>query len=255
MPDLTDISSLFATTPAALERAVASITPEQHAAADAWQAERIEEINRAAREVHIERLIRDAGIGGDWLRAIDARPWEPDPATAEARRAVDDYIASVRERVDSGDGLLLASKIPGTGKTRMAVEILIAAARKADCKIYLAYNDRVATLFNSESFDQYDEQGDVMRKIAEYPLVCLDDLGSTADGGRHLYTVRGLARLMECVNDRSNSNLSTIVTTNLTTSDEIRAIYGDRFTSRILGLVGKNVYKISTAADRRVSKT
>lgn len=155
-------------------------------------------------------------------------------------------LATAKETVTAwqqGDwtrGVLFQSGSVGIGKTHLAI-----AMARAGVMLYTpqSLGDHILTIWDMPSYiaaikASYDGGGtEAIQKSVQRPaLLLMDDLGAEYVAGMDWY--RGL--LYDIVNARWLKRKTTIVTTNLTTS-QLQARLGKRAFSRLIALTGKPV--------------
>jgi len=132
----------------------------------------------------------------------------------------------------------------GTGKTHAAVGLFRIAFIDGKRPVFRLTPDIFDDL--RRSFDGGDPRK-VIAACREAKLLILDDLGAEKPSA---WVVEQLCRIIDW---RYRDDAQTIITTNLGLS-EIAVTYGPRIHSRIIGLVGKNLFRL-TGRDRRQDAT
>lgn len=144
-----------------------------------------------------------AGIGTQYMR-LD---WNDFSGTKEADRWVQDYIENWRQFLLHGFGLTFASKTQGVGKTWAATHIgkeLIKQRQKVYCIDFVKMVD---------SFCDPALRPEIEQRMREATFLILDDV---REGISERQTDLYALKFEVVVRDRTNFNLPTIFTTNLT---------------------------------------
>lgn len=145
-----------------------------------------------------------ANIGTQYMK-LD---WEDFAGTPEADKAVRAYIKDWREYLAHGFGLTFASSLQGVGKTWAATHI---------GKELIKRNQKVYFLDFVEMVDAFcgdhDERQEVARRMRESTFLILDDVRS---GLSERQTDLFALKFEVVIRHRTNFNLPTIATTNLT---------------------------------------
>ncbi len=131
------------------------------------------------------------------------------------------------ENFSRDGGNLLFTGPTGTGKTFLTNCIAKELIDKYHSVIYLSAND----LFEILSRNRFDYQSEEeMKSMYQYILDC--DLLIIDDLGTELNNSFTSSQLFYCINERQNSNKSTIISTNHP-MNELRDRYSERVTSRL----------------------
>lgn len=141
-------------------------------------------------------------------------------------------------------GLLFSGSV-GSGKTFLAAAIANVLIEQQTKLLFLVVPDLLDELratFDSKSETSEFDLLDIARTI---PVLILDDLGA------HNYTDWTRNRLYSILNYRTNEQLPTIITTNLS-FDEIETFLGERTCSRLLQMC--RIFRLSTDKDIRMQK-
>lgn len=141
-------------------------------------------------------------------------------------------------------GLLFSGSV-GSGKTFLAAAIANVLIEKQTKLLFLVVPDLLDELratFDSKSETSEFDLLDIARTI---PVLILDDLGA------HNYTDWTRNRLYTILNYRTNEQLPTIITTNLS-FDDIETHLGERTCSRLLQMC--RIFRLSTEKDIRMQK-
>ena len=174
-------------------------------------------------------------------------PLVPEGKDLGAFEALNDFMKSVEERVEKGEGLYIWSESTGNGKTSWACKIMSYFFRKIAFNTGLENEGLYIFLptFLEDLRDNYDnkdpEFDEILRMIKTCRLLIIDDIGAE----RVTDWVR--ERMVSIINTRVSNNLTTIYTSNLS-PEELRSELGDRIASRVLG--SSQVVEI-TSGDRR----
>lgn len=123
---------------------------------------------------------------------------------------------------ETKNGVLLSGPV-GTGKTHLAVAILIRIIERGYAGAYESVNDIIRKLGSSYQTDTTESYTDTLKSE---PLLVLDDLGKERSNDTARTFVYSL------INSRYEGSRPTIITTNLTPA-EIRETYGDAIHSRL----------------------
>ena len=133
----------------------------------------------------------------------------------------------VRDFSTKRDNLLLIGKT-GTGKTHISTAIARELIHQGYDVIYDSTQNIISD-FESDRFKSgYGREENKSEKYLNCTLLIIDDLGTEFQNSFTLSTIYNL------LNARQNSDLPTIISTNLS-PEELRAKYEDRIFSRIMG--------------------
>lgn len=161
----------------------------------------------------------------------------------KALKAAQDFCRNVLNNPHE-IGLLFSGSV-GSGKTFLAAAIANVLIEQQTKLLFLVVPDLLdelrATYDSKSETSEYDLL-DIARTI---PVLILDDLGA------HNYTDWTRNRLYTILNYRTNEQLPTIITTNLS-FDEIETYLGERTCSRLLQMC--RIFRLSTEKDIRRQK-
>lgn len=173
-------------------------------------------------------------------------PLVPGKEDLKSFEALNDFMKSIEERVEAGEGLYIWSEGVGNGKTSWACKIMSYYFRKIAFKsgleneglyIYLPmFLDDLRMSYDGEPEADFLELLDMLRNCK---LLIVDDIG--AEKSSEWVN----ERLLSIINNRVMRGLSTIYTSNMSL-DDLGERMGDRIRSRIRGstteihLVGKD---------------
>ena len=133
----------------------------------------------------------------------------------------------VRDFKEKRDNLLLIGKT-GTGKTHISTAIARELIHKGYDVIYDSAQNIISD-FEADRFrSNYGREENRSDKYLSCTLLIIDDLGTEFQNAFTLSTIYNL------LNARQNSDLPTVISTNLS-PEELRAKYEDRIFSRIMG--------------------
>lgn len=174
-------------------------------------------------------------------------PLVPDKADMESYLALDEYMKSVVERVEAGEGLYIYGNT-GNGKTSWASKIMSYYFRKIAFKsglenegLYIFLPTFLEDL--RASYDNKDpEFEEVLSMVKACKLLIIDDIGAEK------MSEWVSERLLSIINTRVSNGLTTIYTSNLSVT-ELESRIGKRIASRILG--SSKVIKLVGADKRR----
>jgi DNA replication protein DnaC len=146
-------------------------------------------------------------------------------------REVRSFVDRIGERVEAGRGLWFYGDV-GTGKTSLAM-LVSKAALEAGCSVAIYSVPRLLAeikhTFDRDSGGSYME---LFRRLCAVDLLHLDDLGAERT------TEWVLEQLYSIVNERWQDGRSIVVTTNLTSLEELREQLGARTVSRLSEICG-----------------
>jgi DNA replication protein DnaC len=145
-------------------------------------------------------------------------------------RAVRRYVATIRERIDEGQGIWFRGDI-GTGKTALAM-LISKAAIEADRTVAIYSLPRLLALLR-ETYDDTSEfsLNGLIDRLCAVDLLHVDDVGAEQSSTwvlEQLYTI---------VNTRYEEGRAMVLTTNLEDAD-LREQVGPRTVSRLYELCG-----------------
>lgn len=123
-----------------------------------------------------------------------------------------------------GSGSLIFLGATGLGKTHLSTSIARCVIEKGFSVSY----DSAPNVFGEFGKEQFKDEKGLTDKYFESDLLILDDLGT------EMHTQFTVSCLYNLINTRLNAGKSTIISTNLS-HDDMRRLYTDRITSRILG--------------------
>lgn len=146
-------------------------------------------------------------------------------ARETAKRAAA-YAKQFTEQFPKADNLLISGNT-GVGKTFLSHCIAKALLDKGFSVLYLTDAGLLQTLRDNAFHDASPETQETARLVYECDLLLIDDFGATAVNS---FTT---SLLFECINERILNQKSTVISTNLSSSD-LRDIYSERIYSRIL---------------------
>ena len=131
------------------------------------------------------------------------------------------------EKFDTEHGNLLFTGPTGVGKTFLTNCIAKELIDKYCSVIYLSAND-LFEVFSKNRFEYHteEEMKGMYQYILECDLLIIDDLGTELNNS---FTS---SQLFYCINERLNSQKSTIISTNLN-MNQVADIYSERVLSRI----------------------
>jgi DNA replication protein DnaC len=193
---------------------------------------------------HLLRLrLKSAGVKE---RLLGSRFENYDPKTVPQRQALDNALAYIdRFNPEAGNGLFIASRTFGVGKTHLAVAALAAlfSRRLAKSALFVLASEFLSaarqTFFNSDEGVRAREH---LRRAADVDVLVLDDLGAHA-------TNDWVHEQMHVLMDRRWSNhLVTIVTSNAVDSAAVERSIGPRALSRLDAQDEVVAYSIFTSA-------
>ena len=159
---------------------------------------------------------------------------------------LNEYLKTVEERVEAGEGLYIWSEGVGNGKTSWACKIMSQYFRKVAFKsglenegLYIYLPTFLEDLRTSYDGEQDPDFLELLGMVKKCRLLIVDDIGAE----RSSEWVN--ERLLSIINTRVTQGLSTIYTSNISL-DELGKRMGERIKSRIIGsvteihLVGKD---------------
>ena len=163
-------------------------------------------------------------------------PLVPEGKDLGAFEALNDFMKSVEERVEKGEGLYIWSESTGNGKTSWACKILSYYFRKVAFKSGLENEGLYIYLptFLDDLRQSYDDPdpdfSELLAMLKNCKLLIIDDIGAEKS------TEWVNERLLSIINTRMMKGLSTIYTSNCSL-DDIGKRLGERIRSRIRGSV------------------
>jgi DNA replication protein DnaC len=180
-----------------------------------------------------QEVFRDA-----WLRSLDRARQTEYTRWRLADLGEEGDESSHKSALSSWVRLLAAGKLGrknlvlfggvGSGKTTAAIALGNAAVEHGIMTRYVRHSNYLTWLYPDQA-----PAGMTATKVREFhdrvPLLILDELGSELEGQATTHVRKETGNLMDA---RLASGLPTVVVTNQT-SDEIAAIFGDRFMSRV----------------------
>ena len=191
-----------------------------------------------------------------WNSMLPKSWWLPRPFITD--ETFTDYEAHKRclkikcnmvDFVDNGMNLVICGKTPGTGKTHMAIKLMLAYLG-ANCK-YLWWYPKALFISIDELFTEQRNKFNggseyydyLMQTYADVDLIVWDDIGVTQ------MTATQYELLFTLINKRILAEKSNIFTTNKT-KEELPMYLGTRLYSRIIG--SSETIEFKTTEDIRV---
>ena len=146
-------------------------------------------------------------------------------------RHVRAFVDRIGDNVDAGRGLWFYGDV-GTGKTSLAM--LVSQAAEAAGRSVAVYSvpRLLAEIKDTYEADSTGSYMDLFRRLSAVDLLHLDDLGAERT------TEWVLEQLYAIVNERWQDERAIVVTTNLTSLDDLRAQIGARTVSRLSEICG-----------------
>lgn len=179
------------------------------------EEERLEKARR--QQERYERLLGNSGMGKRFLQ----RTFETyECRTAEQKRA---YLIAKRfadtfgERLKDGRGLYIEGT-NGTGKTHLAAAISLQLMRECHTVIFRTYGDLLDEVKKSYDRDGGTTEYELSQLYRNCDLLVIDDLG------KEQCTDWSVSFLYGVINDRYESMLPTIITTNYDAAALIKAL-------------------------------
>jgi len=126
----------------------------------------------------------------------------------------------------NGRSLLMMGSA-GLGKTHLALSIADTLLKQKTDVVYCSCSNIFGKIEEEKS--DYSRHSDTLDRLKSCSLLVLDDLGSEYVTNQ----VRSL--IYDIVNSRLSSSLPTIVTTNYTEERQLKMVYGEKLSSRLLG--------------------
>jgi DNA replication protein DnaC len=142
-------------------------------------------------------------------------------------RQVRDYVSTVDERIEAGDGLWFSGDL-GTGKTSLAMLVSKTALDAGHSVAIYSVPHLLAEIKGTYDRDSGDSYMQLFRRLCSVDLLHLDDLGAERP------TEWVLEQLYAIVNERWQDQRSIIVTSNLIDIDDLREQVGARTVSRLV---------------------
>jgi DNA replication protein DnaC len=158
----------------------------------------------------------NAGVNQEYQRLAWSDMTDVD---VPAKKAIFGYLANLEYNVRTGRGLILWSKVPGTGKTLLS-SLLIKQALAEGYDCYFTQFNEMIDIFTA-GWREEEERAWFIKRIRNVPILAVDDIGKEA-GGRSNVVDSMFDTVMR---HRVASGKPTIITTNLN-PDEMRQGYG-----------------------------
>lgn len=162
-------------------------------------------------------------------------PIYPDKIDVEAYKRANEWRENIVEHVRNGDNIYIWGKTTGTGKTSIAIKMLLRyfdSIWAGNGLVKRGYFTHVPLLINQihDSFNSKEDLSGLKEDLANLDVVVFDDIGANKlriDG-------YDLSLILSIVDTRVLSKKTSIYTSNI---DPKRLKYelGDRLASRILG--------------------
>lgn len=190
----------------------------------------------AAEELSTGRGNRDAACDRNLLRScgVYARYWQATFANIEERgvpetiRAQVDEVRAYADQLEAnlreGVGMLLKGPV-GTMKTTLAVAVMQRQLQEGGHAMFLTMPSLLDSIFSAKAISPEDWNR-FETNLRQVPLLVLDDLGAEWSAGWVMTKVDAI------FSERYNRQRSTIVTTNLGSSD-MKNRYADRIIDRL----------------------
>jgi len=145
----------------------------------------------------------------------------------EALHVCYNYVASIKERLQDGKGLLLMGPV-GTGKTHLVASMIHEAIEKhVVLAVFVTVPELLARIRASFEKGNQETQGELFELVRSADLLVLDDIGAekTSEWVREqLYII---------INSRYDDLKPVVITSNCT-AEELEERIGERATSRII---------------------
>lgn len=169
-----------------------------------------------------EKSIENANIPRRFINATvnGYKPHTPSQKTAKA--IVSDYVVNLKNNLESGQGLTLWGSV-GTGKTHLAVAILLAAQERG-LSVHFDSEDGIFDHFKAE-WGEPEKEMQFLTKLQKVRFLVIDDLGIRRPSD---YVSD---RYEAIINTRYANGLPTIITTNRT-PEQLSEVY-ERQMSRL----------------------
>ncbi len=162
-------------------------------------------------------------------------PIYPDKIDVESYKKANEWRENIVDHVKNGDNIYIWGKTTGTGKTSIAIKMLLRyfdSIWAGNGLVKRGYFVHVPLLINQihDSFNSKEDMSGLKEGLANLDVVVFDDIGANKlkiDG-------YDLSLILSIVDSRVLSKKTSIYTSNI---DPKRLKYelGDRLTSRILG--------------------
>lgn len=146
---------------------------------------------------------------------------------AKAKKYAVDYVQNYEKYEEGNFGLFLHSETKGTGKTRLAISILIALIKVKEIRGLYCSEYEILDSIKSTFNDSELSTRTVIKHYSRIPVLIIDDFGleKQTDWAQQTFT--------KIIDERLNNNRLTIFTSNLT-YDQIKKIYKEgRLPSRL----------------------
>jgi DNA replication protein DnaC len=149
-------------------------------------------------------------------------------------RHVREFLRRIGDKVEAGSGLWFYGDV-GTGKTSLAMLVSKAALEAGRSVAIYSVPRLLAEIKDTYDRDSGDSYMQLFRRLCAVDLLHLDDLGAERT------TEWVLEQLYSIVNERWQNERSIVVTTNLTSLDQLRAELGARTVSRLSEICGEPI--------------
>jgi DNA replication protein DnaC len=146
-------------------------------------------------------------------------------------RHVRNWVDRIGENIAAGRGLWFYGDV-GTGKTSLAMLVSKAAEDAGRSVAVYSVPRLLAEIKDTYDADSTRSYMDLFRRLCAVDLLHLDDLGAERS------TEWVLEQLYSIVNERWQDERSIVVTTNLTSLDDLRTQIGARTVSRLTEICG-----------------
>jgi DNA replication protein DnaC len=161
--------------------------------------------------------------------SFDRRPIaDMDPFVVRHVRA---FVERVGDNVDAGRGMWFYGDV-GTGKTSLAMLVSKAAEEAGRSVAVYSVPRLLAEIKDTYGAESSGTYMDLFRRLCAVDVLHLDDLGAERT------TEWVLEQLYSIVNERWQDERSIVVTTNLTSLDDLRGQIGARTVSRLSEICG-----------------
>ncbi len=188
-------------------------------------------------------VLREENFDTFDLSVYSDEPTSSGISAKKAARLARDYAVSFVGNFEAEHGNICLFGKTGVGKTFLTHCIAKALMDKGVSVLYLTAFD-FFRIFEENTFRRTEESSENSQLIFDCELLIIDDLGTGMNNGFMA------SQLFNCINERMLTKKSTVISTNLSSS-ELRDIYSDRVTSRIysgyqrLNLLGDDIRKTS----------